>query len=109
MNIITQKTLFNLTKINNIQDLEKIKYYCNKEIKLLNEHYLEHQNLNLWGVKMDYYKRKRLAQELVKKMLKDGFKDEEITFAVEDKYQLSPGNTEKYLSRLRGGLWVFLI
>ena len=36
-----------LTKINNVSDLETIKEYCNKEIKLLKDHYIEHQNLSL--------------------------------------------------------------
>ena len=51
---------------------------------------------------MDYYKRKALAQGLVKNMLKEGYQDEEIAFAVEDKFQLSPNTTKKYLERLRG-------
>lgn len=49
---------------------------------------------------MDYYTRKRLAQELVKKML-DEFEDKEICFAVEDKFQLSFNSIQKYIDRLR--------
>ncbi len=54
--------------------------------------------------KVDYYKRKQRAQLLVKSMLKDGYKDEEICFAIEDQFQMSPNSTTKYLERLRGSL-----
>lgn len=42
-----------------------------------------------------------MAQQLIKKMLKEEYDDDSICFAVEDKFQLSPNSTTKYLERLR--------
>jgi len=51
---------------------------------------------------MDYYERKRRSQMLVKKLLSEGYKNEDIGRAVEDSFQLSPKWTEKYIERLEG-------
>jgi len=51
---------------------------------------------------MDYYKRKALTINLIKKMLNNDNTDQEIVLAVEDVYQMSPLYVKKYLSRVRG-------
>jgi len=50
---------------------------------------------------MDYYRRKAMAQDLAKKLLKQKRSDKDIIYAIEDKFQLSPNWTEKYLERQR--------
>ena len=54
---------------------------------------------------MDYYTRKARAQSLIKNMFADKkskFSDQEISFAVEDQFQLSQKWALTFLEKLRG-------
>ncbi len=53
---------------------------------------------------MNYYKRKKLSKDLVKKLMNEGESKEKIIYKVSEEYHLSENWVEKYFQKILGYL-----